>query len=147
MTTINIKKLTTTAKIPLRGSNEAAGYDLYADVGEDFVEIKPHETVKIPTGIALEIPNGYFGGIFARSGLARKEGIRPCNCVGVIDQDYRGEIIVALHNDSDVSRFITPGERVAQLVVIPYLEVSFNEVDKLNTTSRGAGGFGSTGAN
>ena len=93
----------------------------------------------------MEIPNGYFGAIFARSGLATKEGLRPANCCGVVDQDYRGEIIVALHNDSDNVRFITPNERIAQLVVIPYLEIEFNEVDRLNTTSRGAGGFGSTG--
>ena len=147
MTTINFKKLTTTAKTPLRGSNEAAGYDLYSDVGKDIIEIKPHETVKIPTGLAMEIPDGYFGAIFARSGLARKEGLRPSNCVGVVDPDYRGEVIVALHNDHDTSRFITSGERIAQLVVIPYLEINFNEVDKLNTTSRGTGGFGSTGMN
>ena len=142
---INIKKLTTTAKTPLRGSNEAAGYDLYADIGDDFVEIKPHETVKIGTGLAAEIPDGYFGAVFARSGLARKEGLRPSNCVGVIDPDYRGEIIVALHNDHDTVRYVTPGERIAQLVIIPFLAVEFNEVDKLNTTSRGSGGFGSSG--
>ncbi len=142
---VNFTRLNNDAKIPLRGSNEAAGYDLYANISEDFVEIKPHETAKIGTGIAMEIPNGYFGAIFARSGLATKEGLRPANCCGVVDQDYRGEIIVALHNDSDNVRFITPNERIAQLVVIPYLEIEFNEVDRLNTTSRGAGGFGSTG--
>jgi len=145
MVNINIKKLTSTAKTPLRGSNEAAGYDLYADIATDFVAINPHETVKIGTGISLEIPDGYFGAIFARSGLATREGLRPANCVGVVDQDYRNELIVALHNDTDTARYITPGERVAQLVIMPYLEVEFKEVDKLNTTSRGMGGFGSTG--
>ena len=85
MVNVNIKKLSTSAKIPMRGSNAAAGYDLYADIGEDFVAIEPHATEKIPTGLSIEIPEGYFGGIFARSGLARKEGLRPCNCVGVID--------------------------------------------------------------
>lgn len=142
---VNYITLNNEAKAPLRGSNEAAGYDLYANVTEDFIEINPHETKKIGTGIAMEIPNGYFGAVFARSGLATKEGLRPSNCVGVIDQDYRGEIIVALHNDSDSVRFITPGERIAQLVVVPYLEIELNKVDKLNTTSRGGGGFGSTG--
>ena len=142
---VNYITLNNETKAPLRGSNEAAGYDLYANITEDFIEINPHETKKIGTGIAMEIPDGYFGAVFARSGLATKEGLRPSNCVGVIDQDYRGEIIVTLHNDSDSVRFITPGERIAQLVIIPYLEVEFNKVDKLNTTSRGGGGFGSTG--
>ena len=145
MTTINFVKLNRDAKAPVRGSNEAAGYDLYANISEEFIEIPSGKTVKIGTGIAMEIPDGYFGAIFARSGLATREGLRPANCVGCIDQDYRGEIIVALHNDSDTSRFITPNERVAQLVIMPYLEVEFNKVDKLNTTSRGSGGFGSTG--
>lgn len=146
MVKINFRKIDDNAKVPTRGSNEAAGYDLYADVN-DIIEIKPHCTVKIGTGLAMEIPDGYFGAIFARSGLATKEGLRPSNCVGVCDQDFRGEIIVALHNDCDTSRFVTPNERIAQLVIIPYLEVEFNEVYKLNTTSRGDGGFGSTGRN
>jgi len=144
MVRINFRKIDKNATVPKRGSNEAAGYDLYADV-DDIIEVMPHSTVKIGTGLAMEIPDGYFGAIFARSGLATKEGLRPSNCVGCIDQDYRGEVIVALHNDSDTSRFITPNERIAQLVIIPYLEVEFNEVEKLNTTSRGTGGFGSTG--
>ena len=146
MVKINIKKLTTTAKTPLRGSNEAAGYDLYADVGDNFVAIEPHTTVKIPTGLSMEIPDGYFGAIFARSGLATREGLRPCQGVAVIDQDFRGEIMVPIHNDHDITRYITPGERIAQLVIIPYLEAKFEEVEKLNTTSRGTGGFGSTGS-
>ena len=141
---IKIKKLTDTAKIPTRGSEYAAGYDLYADVKEN-VQIKPHETVKIGTGLAMEIPDGYFGAIFARSGLATKEGLRPANCVGVCDSDYRGEYIVAIHNDSEEIRTITAGERIAQLVVMPYLPVTFDEVSELTDTNRGEGGFGSTG--
>ena len=141
---IKIKKLTDTAKTPTRGSEHAAGYDMYADVKED-VQIKPHETVKIGTGLAMEIPDGYFGAIFARSGLATKEGLRPANCVGVCDSDYRGENIVAIHNDSEETRTITAGERIAQLVVMPYLPVTFDEVAELTDTNRGEGGFGSTG--
>lgn len=146
MASVNIKKLTKTAKMPLRGSNHAAGYDLYADLrGEDFVLVPPHKTMKIGTGLAIEIPDGYFGGVFARSGLATREGLRPANAVGVIDSDYRNELIVAIHNDTDVDRFVNNGERIAQLVVLPHLEVDFVEVDELSITSRGMGGFGSTG--
>lgn len=141
---INIKKLTDTAKTPTRGSEHAAGYDLYADVKED-VQIAPHTTAKIGTGLAMEIPDGYFGAIFARSGLAAKEGLRPANCVGVCDSDYRGEYIVAIHNDSEETRTVTAGERMAQLVVMPYLAVTFEEVTELTDTNRGEGGFGSTG--
>lgn len=141
---IKIKKLTDTAKTPTRGSEYAAGYDLYADVKED-VQIKPHETVKIGTGLAMEIPDGYFGAIFARSGLAAKEGLRPANCVGVCDSDYRGEYIVAIHNDSEETKTVTAGERIAQLVIMPYLPVTFDEVAELTDTNRGEGGFGSTG--
>lgn len=141
---INIKRLTDSAKLPDRGSAFAAGYDLFADVKED-VTIEPHETKMIGTGLAMEIPEGYFGGIFARSGLSAKEGLRPANCVGVVDADYRGEIKVALHNDGEVQRVVTPAEKIAQLVVVPFLPVSFNEVKELSDTVRGAGGFGSTG--
>ncbi len=141
---INIKRLTDSAKLPDRGSAFAAGYDLFADVTED-VTIEPHETKMIGTGLAMEIPEGYFGGIFARSGLSAKEGLRPANCVGVVDADYRGEIKVALHNDGEVQRVVTPAEKIAQLVVVPFLPVSFNEVKELSDTVRGAGGFGSTG--
>ena len=141
---INIKKLTNSAVLPERGSAYAAGYDLFADVQEN-VEIKAHTTAMIPTGLAMEIPEGYFGGIFARSGLASKESLRPANCVGVVDADYRGEVKVALHNDSDDVRVITPGQKVAQLVVVPFLSVEFDEVETLNETVRGVGGFGSTG--
>lgn len=141
---IEIKKLNENAVIPTRGSLQAAGYDLYAATTE-AVTIKPHETVKIGTGLAIAVPDGYFGAIFARSGLAAKQGLRPANCVGVADSDYRGEYIVALHNDTDEERTIEPKERIAQLVVMPYLAVEFDEVDELSETERGAGGFGSTG--
>lgn len=141
---INILRLTDSAKLPERGSVSAAGYDLFADVTEE-VTIAPHETKMIGTGLAMEIPEGYFGGIFARSGLSAKEGLRPANCVGVVDSDYRGEIKVALHNDGEVVRVITPAEKIAQLVVVPFLSVDFNEVSNLSDTARGEGGFGSTG--
>ena len=141
---INIKKLNNNAKIPTRGSAEAAGYDLYACV-EKPITIPAHSTEKIGTGLAIEIPCGYFGAIFARSGLATKEGLRPANCVGCCDSDYRGEYIVALHNDTNEAKLIMPDERIAQLVVMPYLAVEFNEVDELPNTDRGDGGFGSTG--
>ena len=141
---INIKKLTETAVLPERGSAYAAGYDLFADIKENVV-IKAHTTAMIPTGLAMELPEGYWGGIFARSGLAAKESLRPANCVGVVDADYRGEVKVALHNDSDERRMITPGQKVAQLVVVPFLSVEFDEVEELSDTVRGVGGFGSTG--
>ena len=141
---IQIKKLKDNAAIPTRGSLQAAGYDLYAAIDEPVI-IPSHETVKIGTGLAIAVPDGYFGAIFARSGLAAKQGLRPANCVGVADSDYRGEYIVALHNDTDEDRIIEPKERIAQLVVMPYLAVEFDEVDELSETERGAGGFGSTG--
>ena len=141
---INIKKLTETAKLPERGSAYAAGYDLFADLKE-AVTIAPKQTLMIKTGVAMEIPEGYWGGIFARSGLSSKEGLRPANCVGVVDADYRGPICVALHNDSEVVRTVTPGQKVAQLVVVPFLTVEFEEVAELSDTVRGVAGFGSTG--
>ena len=141
---INIKKLNNNAKIPTRGSAEAAGYDLYACI-EKPITLPAHSTKKIGTGLAIEIPGGYFGAIFARSGLASKEGLRPANCVGCCDSDYRGEYIVALHNDTNEAKLIMSDERIAQLVVMPYLAVEFNEVDELPNTDRGDGGFGSTG--
>lgn len=131
------------AQIPTRGSAEAAGLDLYA-CRPQCVVIKPGETVKIGTGIAVAIPNGFFGAIFARSGMATKMGLRPANCVGVIDSDYRGEVIVALHNDSGESRVIN-GDKIAQLVIMPYvMPDGIDVVDDLDETERGAGGFGST---
>lgn len=147
MIEINVKKLDDGAVLPSRGSDYAAGLDLYARVttGAKAVRIPAGKTIKIGTGIALEIPEGYFGAVYARSGLATKRGLRPSNCVGVIDADYRGEIIVALHNDSDKCETIHDGDRIAQLVVTPYLEVQLNEVEELSDTKRGSGGFGSTG--
>lgn len=142
---IKVKKLKENAVLPGRGSAAAAGYDLYACLDTESVEIAPHTTVKIGTGLAIAVPDGYFGAIFARSGLAAKEGLRPANCVGVADSDYRGEYIVALHNDGEVVRTVKNGDRIAQLVVMPYLAVEFNEVAELDETQRGAGGFGSTG--
>lgn len=138
---IKIKKLTEDAVIPTRGSEYAAGYDLYA--GKDAI-IAGHHTEKIGTGVAAAIPAGFFGGIYARSGLSTKEGLRPANCVGVIDSDYRGEIIVALHNDFDYVKIIHKGDRIAQLVIQKFEPVEFVESDTLEETERGAGGFGST---
>lgn len=140
---IKIKKCYDNAVIPTRGSDYAAGYDLYtADI---FTQIPVGETRMIGTGVCMEIPEGYAGFIFARSGLASKRGLRPANCVGVIDSDYRGEIKVALHNDSCEMQTIKQGDRIAQIVIMPYLAVEFEETDALNETTRGAGGFGSTG--
>lgn len=141
---VKIKKLSNNATIPTRGSEEAAGYDLYA-ANTEMITIAPHTTVKIPTDLAVEIPKGYFGGIFARSGLATKSGLAPANKIGVIDSDYRGNVIVALHNHTDLPRTIDVKERIAQLVILPYLSVEFDEVEELNDTDRGEGGFGSTG--
>lgn len=141
---INIKRLTDTAIIPTRQHEGDAGYDLYADI-QDPVIIKPHTTEFIHTGIAIEIPDGYFGAVFARSGIASEQCLRPANCVGVCDSRYRGEYMVALHNDSIAARIVSPGDRIAQLVVMPYLNVEFEEVDELSDTERGDDGFGSTG--
>ena len=143
---IKIKRLTETAKIPTRGSDQAAGYDLYANIPEKLT-LNPHTTIKIGTGLAIEIPDGYFGAILPRSGMATKQGLRPANSPGLCDSDYRGEYIVAMHNDSNLPQSIEPNERIAQLVVIPYLAVNFTEVDELSDTNRGSGGFGSTGTN
>ena len=143
---IEVKRLSETAKIPTRGSSEAAGYDLYANISKP-ITVYPHTTEKVGTGLAFSLPTGTFGAIFARSGLATKQGLRPANCVGVCDSDYRGEYIVAIHNDSDVQKIIEPGERIAQLVLMPYCPMEFIEVEKLDSTERGVGGFGSTGFN
>ena len=141
---MNIKKLKDNAKIPTYGSEFAAGADLYACIDENLT-IMPHETKMVPTGLAMEIPVGYAGLIYARSGLASKKGLAPANKVGVVDSDYRGEVMVALHNHTNEEKTIEPDERIAQLVVAPFLKVDFNEVDKLDETDRGEGGFGSTG--
>lgn len=142
---INIKKLNDKAVIPVYGSEFAAGADLYACIDKD-VEIAPHTTEVIPTGIALELPVGYAGLIYARSGLATKKGLAPANKVGVVDCDYRGEVKVALHNHSETAQTIAAGERVAQLVISPYITAQFVEAEELSDTARGAGGFGSTGS-
>jgi dUTP pyrophosphatase len=141
---IKIKKLTETATIPTCGTAESAGYDLYGD-NNDVIQIAPHSTIKIPTGIAMAIPNGYFGAVYARSGLATKKGLRPSNCVGILDADYRGNVIVALHNDTDELMEVNPHERIAQLVIQKFEPIVFNEVEELDDTERGVGGFGSTG--
>ena len=141
---INIKKLNEKAMLPSRGSEQAAGWDLYSN-NEEAVTIEAHATVMIGTGLSMAIPVGYFGAIYARSGLATKQGLRPANCVGVVDSDYRGEIIVSLHNDTNETKTVNPHERIAQLVVMPYLAVEFKEIDDLDETTRGENGFGSTG--
>ncbi|MBR0351713.1 MAG: dUTP diphosphatase [Oscillospiraceae bacterium] len=141
---INIKKLNPAAIIPTSGSKLSAGYDLYACL-DSPVTIRAHKTEKIGTGLSVEIPEGYFGAIFARSGLASKSGIRPANCVGVCDSDYRGEYIVPLHNDTDEDYTVCHGDRIAQMIVLPYLSVEFIETGELSETDRGSSGFGSTG--
>ncbi len=141
---VNIKKIKPNAKIPTKGSVHAAGYDLYACLEESII-IKPNETVKIPTGLAVEIPSGYVGLIFARSGIAIDKGLAPANKVGVCDSDYRGEYVVALKNSGSNNALINGGDRIAQLVVVPIIDINFNEVDVLSETKRGENGFGSTG--
>ena len=144
MECVRVKKLRESAKLPTYGSAEAAGADLYACMGE-AVTILPHKTVLIHTGIAMEIPEGFAGLVYARSGIATKRGLAPANKVCVIDSDYRGEIMVSLHNHSDEAQTIDNGERIAQLVIAPYITADFILSDDLNETDRGAGGFGSTG--
>ena len=141
---MEIKRLTDTAVLPVRGSAQAAGYDLCADVSGPLV-LAPGTGAKVPTGLSVALPEGYFGGVYARSGLATKRGLRPANCTGIIDSDYRGPLLVPLYNDSDVVQTIQPGERIAQLIIQPYLAVEFEEVTELDATVRGEGGFGSTG--
>ena len=141
---VNIKKLSEGAVIPSYGTDFAAGADLYA-CADAPVEIGAGQTVMIKTGIAMELPEGYAGLIYARSGLATKKGLAPANKVGVVDSDYRGEIMVVLHNHSEIPQVIEPGERIAQMIITPYIRGMFNVVDALSDTERGAGGFGSTG--
>lgn len=141
---INVKKLNDFAKLPTRGSEYAAGYDLYAATNYN-IEIQPHTTVKIGTGLSFELPQGTFAAIFPRSGIATKRGLRPANCVGVCDSDYRGEYIVAIHNDTDQIQHIEPGERIAQMILLPFYSMNFNEVNELSDTNRGKGGFGNSG--
>lgn len=141
---VNFKKLNEKATVPTYGSEFAAGADLYACLDSDLT-INPDETAFVGTGIAMEIPKGYAGLIYARSGLACKSGLAPANKVGVVDADYRGEITVALHNHSNEPKTIAANERIAQMVIAPFLKVDYNEVDDLSDTVRGEGGFGSTG--
>lgn len=143
-TIVKFTKLDKSATAPTYGTPFAAGADLRALLDENII-IEPHKTAFIHTGIATEIPDGLVGLIYARSGLACKRGLAPANCVGVIDSDYRGEIMVALHNYSDTPQEIEPNERVAQLVIAPYIKAEFCEAENLNDTDRGEGGFGSTG--
>ena len=142
---VRIKKLRENATVPTYGSEFAAGADLYAAV-EESVTIAPSETKLIPTGIAMEIPVGYAGFIYARSGLASKKGLAPANKVGVVDADYRGEVMVALHNHGTAEQTIEMGERIAQMVIAPFITANFIESESLEDTVRGAGGFGSTGS-
>ena len=141
---VRVKKLNENAIIPTLGSKDAAGADLYACTSTPIV-ITPHETVMIGTGFAIETPTGYASLILARSGLASKQGLAPANKIGLVDSDYRGEVKVALHNHSDVPQTINPMERIAQLMIVPYLSCEFDVVDELSDTERGEGGFGSTG--
>jgi dUTP pyrophosphatase len=135
-------KLKDSAVVPTKGSEKAAGFDLYACEG---AYIMPGQTELISTGLAIQPPEGFCAKIYARSGLAAKKGLRPANCVGICDEDYTGEYMVALHNDSGEIRTVEAGERIAQLVFEPYYDVTFVEVAELDKTDRGAGGFGSTG--
>ena len=141
---VKIRKLCEKAVVPTYGSEYSAGADLYA-CEENTVTIAPHETILIHTGLSVEIPEGFGGFIYARSGLASKKGLAPANKVGVVDADYRGEVMVALHNHSEVSQTIEPGERVAQLVIAPFLKAEFTVAEELSSTARGESGFGSTG--
>lgn len=141
---VKIKKLNEKAIIPTYGSPYAAGADLYACIESKEI-IKPNETKLIKTGLAIELPVGYAAFIYARSGLASKRGLAPANKVGVVDCDYRGEIMVALHNHSSIEQAVEPGERIAQMVIAPYITAEFEEANELSDTVRGAGGFGSTG--
>lgn len=143
---MNVKLLYDDAKLPTYGTEYSAGMDLYAcQIPEQGLIVNPGQNVFVNTGIACEIPNNAVGLVFARSGLACKSGIRPANCVGVIDPDYRGEIKVCLYNDNNQAYTIKPGERVAQMVLTPYLKANLNVVQELGGTVRGEGGFGSTG--
>ena len=147
MKMINIKKTNENAKTPTYGSEFAAGADLYAVVHneEKKIEILPGETAFVDTGVVMEIPNGYVGLIYARSGLSCKQGLAPANKVGVIDSDYRGNIMVALYNQSSETRIVSEGDRIAQIIIQPVEQFGFNVKENLSDTERGEGGFGSTG--
>lgn len=153
---VKIKRLADDVELPKKAHIDDAGFDLRAHLPNDEfhewgggkvngIKIRPGETVMIGTGIAMSIPVGYFGGVFARSGLSTKEGLRPANCVGVVDCSYTGEVMVPLYNDSNETRIITNGQRIAQLVILPCPDVELVEVDNLDKTTRNDGGFGSSG--
>ena len=143
---IKIKKLYEDTKLPTRADEGSAGMDLYAHLNNDFMRvIKPHTTEMISVGFAMETPNNTYGAIFARSGLASKKGLRPANAVGVIDSTYRGEVFVALHNDTDTPQQIMNGDRIAQMIIMEYPTVGIIEADHLSETERGNNGFGSSG--
>ena len=145
MQNVKIKKLKENAVIPKKAFPYDAGFDLSACLDCDSVSIPVGKTIKIGTGLAIAVPNGYFGGIFARSGLSTKQGLRPANCVGVLDSSYRNEVIVPLYNDSDKVRIVKNGDRIAQLIILPVYDTNMEVVDELDETDRGMGGFGSTG--
>ena len=146
MDAVHVKLLRGGAKLPSYGTAEAAGADLYAYLnGSDYVAIPPHATIKVGTGVAMAIPTGYYGGLYARSGLATKNGLAPANKVGIIDADYRGEIIVALHNDSGKPQTVRHGDRIAQLIISPVPDITYEVTAELDDTVRGEGGFGHTG--
>ena len=143
-TKVKVKKLDQRAKMPTYGTEFSAGADLYA-LSDAPITVEAHKTVMVHTGISMEIPEGYAGLIFARSGLACKKGLAPANKVGVVDADYRGEIMVALHNHTDSALTVDSCERIAQISIVPFLKADFEEADELSDTVRGEGGFGSTG--
>ena len=149
MLELKIKRLSETATLPKKAHPTDACFDIYADVlsfrSNGEIAIGPHESVKIPTGFATNIPHGYWGAVFARSGLATKEGLRPANCVAVIDEPYTGEWLIPLHNDTNETKIIHHGDRIAQFTLLPYFDTIFTEVDELDPTERGDGGFGHTG--
>ena len=157
MLDLKFKRLTNTMTVPTKAHDTDACFDLYADEPDSTylnsidlstcsgVRIAPHHTVKIHTGFATNIPHGYWAAVFARSGLATKQGLRPANCVGVIDEPYTGEWIVALHNDTEETQVIHHGDRIAQFTLLPYFNTNLIEVDELDSTDRGEGGFGSSG--
>lgn len=143
---IKIKKLYENSKLPTRADDGSAGMDLYAYLKDDYMRvINPHTTQMISVGFAMETPNNTYGAIFARSGLASKKGLRPANCTGVVDSTYRGEVFVALHNDTDTPQQIMHGDRIAQLIIMEYPTVGIIETDTLSETERGNNGFGSSG--
>lgn len=153
---VKIKRLSETAQLPTKNFDSDAAFDLYADIQDTFkpfgstedvkgIKIMPGQTVKVSSGVAMEIPEWYWGAVYARSGLATKQGLRPANCVGVIDSHYRGAIIVAIHNDSNEVQIVRHGDRIAQFMLAPVIETSFEEVNELSDSDRGEGGFGSSG--